>query len=355
MSNEYFISLQSCLNNNEYPTNRFSKFRNNLPSPLRLDGEWKASLIDISLPVRYYNVQTQTLAFVAPIRTPKDSTALDSYECKIDKKMEESINSTLLTDDMGQDMFHSAGSPGKDAKVAKRNKVIRICRTARLSAAFYLGVDELCAAIVQLYQNTFNDLFESGDILADLRISYSPLSNMLNLHSKLINDEIEEEEEEEEDLPEIPPILIFAKNKILLQYHFGLKCLSKSFDKGYVFFYVETDFSTELYSTNPCNLRKYAKLYVSCDCIEYSSIGNNVIKLLTSIPISSDKKTIALSTSYPTTRYHTVRSTLIDSIEIELLSNISTHELFPSPINPSDTDFVECTLHFKRVSDIFPL
>ena len=153
---EHYVTLQSCASANEYPANRFSKFRNNLAFPLRLEGDWSASLIDISLPIRYNNVQAHAIAFVVPILTPKDSTALGAYDGGCDKNMERSINNLIESEqDTDSDMYHSPGSPGiSTAKLPRRNKIISICRTARLLPVFYSSLSELGSSITQLYQAT---------------------------------------------------------------------------------------------------------------------------------------------------------------------------------------------------------
>ena len=353
-AHDIYVTLQSCASAIEYPSNRFSKFRNNLPSSLHLDaGEWVVSLLDISLPIRYFNLQAHTLAFVVPILTPKNSTAIGNYNLPYDQQMETMINTVVEEEfqDSDSQMYHSPGSPGGSPKKPRTSKIIRICRTARLLPSYNTSISELGASIVQLFQKTFKDLIESEELLAELRFTYVPITNTASLHSKELA--VRHDEDDEDDVLRVPPIQIYAKNKTLLQYHLGLNIERKTIGRSGDYYFVDIACDEELRSNFPCNLKMNSKLYVCCDCIEYSSVGNNVVKLLTSIPVSRDKKITCSHLTYlPSPRYHSVHSQHIDSIEIELLSSLVTRELFPSPMNPSDSEYVECTLHFKRVSDL---
>ena len=351
-NSEYYITLQSNACNIQYPNNRFAKFRNNLPAPLQLNGDWAASLIDITIPIRYNNVQSYTIAFVAPIKTPRNSTALDMPENSCDKIMETAINNVLTAEqDSDSGFYHSADSPS--SKKQKLNKYIRTCRTARLTTGYFTSINEIGESIVSLYKSTFSDLYESEEILAEPRFNYYPITNMAALHSKAIKTEEDEDDEDEND-EEILPIQIFTKTKNLFQYHFGIVPERKTFPSHSNMFSVELPYLDDLRSTLSCNLKKFSKLYVCCDCIDYSSVANNVVKLLTSIPFECEKKS-SMITCYPPVRYHAVRSQIIDSIEIEILSSLLIRDLFPAPINPSDTEFIECTMHFRHVNDMLSI
>ena len=339
--NEHYITLLSTACTIDYPNNTISKFRNKLASPLNLEGEWAVSLLDISLPIRYPNFQGQVIAFVAPVSSKSNTSTIETQENGVDKTMERNINSILNEDDSANETFHSPDSSGEQVFKCKR-----ICRTVWLPSGYYASIGELGAAVVKLYQSTFSDLIERGSIHAELRFTYNEIKNISYFQSKCIN-----VPDDEDDADTITSLEIFMKNQNLLKDHFGLDVLTESISDILDYCYVELSYDRDLHSSSPCNLKKLSKVYVCCDCIDYSSVANNSIKLLTGVPIVNDKKTLMYTS--PHTRYHTVQSHNIDSIEIELLSSLVSREMFPIPHNASDSEFVECTLHFKRINDSF--
>ena len=103
----------------------------------------------------------------------------------------------------------------------------------------------------------------------------------------------------------------------------------------------------------------FHKIYICSDLIEHQYVGEKSVRLLASCPLPR-KGNFHMITATP--RYHSIVSGYdlvrsIDTIEIELLSNVQKLEYFPAPLNPSENDIVECTLHFKRSSVLhsFPI
>ena len=61
--NEFDIYLESTGSMEVYPGNRMAVFRNLLPEPLQLDGDWRVALAEISLDfIKRHNVKTTIAA-----------------------------------------------------------------------------------------------------------------------------------------------------------------------------------------------------------------------------------------------------------------------------------------------------
>ena len=95
-----------------------------------------------------------------------------------------------------------------------------------------------------------------------------------------------------------------------------------------------------------CNVQRHRRLYVCSDVIESQIIGGTAKQLLGTVNIDQSGN----CDNRPTPRFLQVRGTTIESIEIELVSNIQTGELFQIPDEQSKYNVVECTLHFRRKS-----
>ena len=161
----------------------------------------------------------------------------------------------------------------------------------------------------------------------------------------------EEKNEEETNEQDILSIKIISKNAYLLETILGFDNVIKIDGSDGDEFCLEVS-SEELFSSAPCNLKLIHKMYICTDLIDHQIVGSKSLRLLASCVLPSKVNYHMIS---PSPRYHSIVSGYdsvrnFDAVEIELFSNIQNLEYFPSPLNPSDTDFVECTLHFKRSS-----
>ena len=98
--------------------------------------------------------------------------------------------------------------------------------------------------------------------------------------------------------------------------------------------------------SNPCNLTRYRRLHICTDIIDHQIVGGTSSPLLASIPIEESGRCV--DKLIP--RYLQVRGQYLESIEIALMTNTETGELFPIPRVGQNQGFVECTLHFRRKS-----
>ena len=72
--NEFDIYLESTGSMEVYPGNRMAVFRNLLPEPLQLDGDWRVALAEIVFPSSIKNVTTTSYMIYTP-KTPYDSSS----------------------------------------------------------------------------------------------------------------------------------------------------------------------------------------------------------------------------------------------------------------------------------------
>ena len=72
--NEFDIYLESTGSMEVYPGNRMAVFRNLLPEPLQLDGDWRVALAEIVFPSSIKNVTSTSYMIYTP-KTPYDSSS----------------------------------------------------------------------------------------------------------------------------------------------------------------------------------------------------------------------------------------------------------------------------------------
>lgn len=63
MGKSFYITLPSNGSMNVFPDNTVTEFRNRLPRPLHLDGEWEVGLIEFTYPYSWYQVCNETSKF----------------------------------------------------------------------------------------------------------------------------------------------------------------------------------------------------------------------------------------------------------------------------------------------------
>ena len=344
MESDKYVTLFSNTCQDQYNTNNSSKFRNKFIIPLRLEGEWKVSLLDISFPFNPINVHEQKIGFLirvsqqSPTINPDDTSGIELEE----------------------EVYFDSGTSPRDSVMSDdthpnyQNKY----RSGTLKGGYYSSIGELAEEITNLFNSLFADLKETNDLQGELCMEYDRYTNQVNVFINTLEDQPTDNVGNASKDLDTSPIKIITKNAELLEFILGFDNVTQVEGKQGNNFCLEVT-SEDQVSSNPCNLKQFNKIYVCTDVIDHQIVGNKSLRLLAScvLPLKGNYHMIS-----PSPRFHSVVSGYesvrnLDSVEIELFSNIQTLEYFPGPVNPSDNDFVECTLHFKRSSLIhsFPI
>ena len=342
MASEKYVILfsNSCIP--ECPSNTIARFRNNLNSSLNLEGDWQGGLIDISVPFKSFNFEEMEIGFYVPVSITNQMC--NDQEINYVEKVEDEesgINRTLSKIDDSAS-FHSVCEEVETTNLNEElnieESVIKttqfIFKSGTLSAGYYSSVSEIVNEIVKLYHKLFKNFHQSNNLLLDLKILYYSHLNkvsisavpLLNLHSSW-------------------SIMIGVYNNSLFENILGFQSekVQQTLDSS-EFFKLEVFQNAQLSST-PCSLKLYNKIYVCTDIIDHQHIGGISAPLLTSTSIAQNGKCkIGLS------RYHSLRFSNIESIEIQIFSNILNYEYIPCTVIQNDSEYVECTLHFRRQS-----
>ena len=307
MTSDKYITLFSNSCKQQYPANSLRKFRNKLCSPINLDGEWQVALVDLSFPFKCLNIPDPiTIQFTTPCAPQPDE------------------------DESEEEMQTAFTSTPKASKFRRRHITVvnSITRSGALSSGYYRNVDELARAINSLY----NDLFSNCDVLLHLDVTYSFFENRLVLSAHPVSNEFSLNESS---------ITIQSTNREFFETVIGLDFQESLNGTSSI----SVSSSSQLIS-NTCNLPRYRRLYVCSDIIDYQHVGGTSSQLLASLVVDecgrcSDK-------FLP--RYLPIRGMTLDTIDIELTTNLLNGEMFPLPNATSDSDYVECTLHLRRKS-----
>ena len=340
MESDKYVTLFSNTSQEQYNTNSFSKFRNKFIVPLKLEGDWKVRLLDISFPFNPINVPEQKIGFL--IRVNQLTKTLDA-------------NDTSGIEAEVDLYFDSTTSPRDSVENGETQpKIVNKYRSGTLKGGFYSSVGELAYEITNLFNSLFADLKERNVLAAGLCMEYDQATNQAKVYLNSLEEQATgnvENEEEKTNEQDISIIKIICKNAYLLETILGFDNVSKIEGRDGDEFCLEVS-PEELFSSTPCNLKLIHKIYICTDLIDHQIVGSKSLRLLASCVLPSKGNYHMIS---PAPRYHSIVSGYdsvrnFDAVEIELFSNIQNLEYFPSPLNPSDTDFVECTLHFKRSS-----
>ena len=344
METDKFVTLFSNTCQEQYNTNSFSKFRNKFIMPLKLEGDWKVSLLDISFPFNPINVQEQKIGFQLVNRG-------------LTKSLEADDTSGIAHD---EDVFFESTTSRRDSvsSADTHPKIGNNYRSGTLKGGFYSSVGELAYEITNLFNTLFADLKEGKDLQGELCMEYDHSTNQAKVYINNLEDQATENSEEEANELDSQTIRIITVNSHLLETILGFDNVMKVEGRLGSEYWLEV--SPEVhFSSSPCNLKLIHKIYICTDLIEHQIVGDKSLRLLASCVLPSKGNFHMIS---PSPRYHSIISGYdsvrnVDSVEIELFSNIQNMSYFPSPLNPSDNDFVECTLHFKRSSLIhsFPI
>jgi len=310
MSSDIYVTLMSnsCLT--QFPNNSPQKFRNKLCTPINLDGDWQVALEDLSFPFKCINItQSIKVEFIAPCFQSKVHDADNFHSPRA------SIESTPI---------ESTPEPDPTPIVIES-----VSKSGFLAKGYYRDADELGSAIMSLFHDLYKDQRASGDLILDLDYDYSEVDNKFKfVVIELLDDSTLEDQY----------LSIIASDWTPFQSHLGLDSVIS--EDG-----IQLNPTTQMIPVT-CNVPIFRRLYVCSDVIEYQQVGGTYTQLLATTPIDQSGRVECKIVP----RFLSVRGTVIESIEIELMSNIQTRGIFPIPKKPSDYDYVECTLHFRRKS-----
>ena len=313
--------------------------------PLKLEGDWKVSLLDVSFPFNPINVQEQKLGFqIIVIGQTKNLEVNDTSGVNLEEDEVYFDPTTSPRDSVTSAETH----PKSDSNY----------RSGTLKGGFYSSVGELAYEITNLFNVLFTDLKESEELHVELCMEYDQSTNRAKVYINNLGDWAQEISEDEANELETQTIRIITDNPELLETILGFDNVMQIEGREGLEYWLEVR-PEEILSSSPCNLKVIHKIYICTDLIDHQSVGDKSLRLLASCVLPSKGNFHMIS---PSPRYHSIISGYesvrnLDSVEIELFSNIHNMVYFPSPLNPSDNDFVECTLHFKRSSLIhsFPI
>ncbi len=309
MSSDIYVTLMSNSCVTQFPNNNPRKFRNKLCTPINLTGDWEVALEDLSFPFKCFNLtQSINIEFRAPCYPNK------VHDVEMFESPSASLESTPIDRRPQQQPLISIDS---------------VSKFGLLERGYYRGADELGSAIIALFHDLFNEQRASRDLLIDLDYHYSEVDNKFKFVAiPLVElDSIDDQ-----------TLTIMASDWTQLRAYLGL-------DRNI------SEVGLQLIPTiqmTPvtCNVPNFRRLYVCSDVIEYQQVAGTSTQLLASLPIDHSGRCECKIVP----RFLAVRQTVIESIEIEIMSNIHLGSLFPIPQRPSDYDYVECTMHFRRKS-----
>ena len=316
MSSDHYVTLMSNTCVEQFPDNSSRRFRNKLCNPLFLEGDWSVALEDLCFPFKCFNITNKiSLTFRAPcICTP------NSHIERIDDAEE----------------FHSPTHSSQSSPIQTNQSAAFnissteiVSRIGTLSRGYYRNADEIGGAICSLFDDLMKDKSESGELILALDYDYSEVENTFRFIAKPLT-----------NTPTVGnhAITIGASDWTQLTNQLGLeRHVSSNILRVVVY--------PEMTPAR-CNVQRHRRLYVCSDVIEYQQIGGMAKQLLGSVNIDQSGN----CDNRPSSRFLQVRGTTIESIEIELMSNIQTGELFLIPEIRTKYSCVECTLHFRRRS-----
>ena len=335
MNSEKYVTLFSNACMQRFRENRCERFTNQLSMPLQIEGDWQVSLFDITFPFKCANIDDQiSIGFLVPCRIEKDISI--SHE-----NMYSNIDMLLPCDEIGVDsqpMISDSDSLMQNESglhdMASNEAISYVFRSGYIEAGYYRSIRELGCTLVSLFETLYSDLFHSGSILSTLKFTFNSHHNQSTFYACQMTDSTES-----------MPIAVLCSSSSFLHYNFGLDCNPIVFRDGAHLFKVTID-KNGTRSTNACNLDTFTRLYVCSNIVDFQFFGPYSNRLLSSITIDDNNQSIVKVQP----RYVNVERQNIECIEIDLYSNIQTLKPFQFPNPQSDSDVVECTLHFKRCS-----
>ncbi len=288
MSSDQYVTLMSNACVDLFPDNSPRRFRNKLSNPMCLEGDWTVALEDICFPFKCYNI-TEKISIT--FRTPCICTP-NSYTERIDDDEE----------------FHSPPHSSQSSPIQNNHsasfdissKEIE-SRIGTLNRGYYRNADELGGAICALYDDLLKDKSDSGELILALDYDYSEYVNTFRFIAKPLRGASSVGDHS---------ITIGASDWTQLKNQLGLeKHISSNILKVVVY--------PEMTPTQ-CNVQRHRRLYACSDVIEYQQVGGTAKQLLGTVNIDQSGN----CDNRPSTRFLQVRGTSLDSIEIDLMSNI---------------------------------
>jgi hypothetical protein len=318
MDNDHYVTLMSNASPNEFPSNTSSKFRNKLFTPLRLEGEWKVGLLDLSLGINCENVEDQVIGFKVPVL---ESSSTTSPPAKVRQRSESftSTNDRLSSSPIDQALDENFDD---STDVTETKSEHYTYKYGVLRGGYYSSVRELLSQIVKLYKQLFKVEITSNRLLLDLVMLYDNVHDRASYYAhSLQKQEITNQ------------ILITSLHSSFFNSYLGVQ--PDEYSSGTFSLQVK-QFPQS--SQRSSSLTSYKKLYVCSDIMNEQFVGSGCYPLLTTVSIEDQH--VILKTPW----YHKVNKSYIESIEVQIFSCIeSSHE--PKSSTPS-----ECTLHFKKCS-----
>ena len=309
MSSDIYVTLLSNSCVAQFPNNNPRKFRNKLCTPINLTGEWEVALEDLSFPFKCFNLtKSINIEFSAPCYPNK------LHDVEMFQSPSGSLESTPIDRRQEQQPIIS---------------IETIRKSGVLARGYYRTADELGSAISALFHDLFNEQRASGDLLIDLDYDYSEVDNKFKFAALPLF---------ELDSQEHQTLTIVASDWTSLGPYLGLD--RNIWEAG-----LQLNPTIEMTPVT-CNVPNFIRLYVCSDVIEYQQFAGTSTQLLAALPIDHSGRCECKIVP----RFLSLRQTTIESIEIEIMSNIQLGSLFPIPQRPSDYDYVKCTMHFRRKS-----
>ena len=320
MSSEFYITLTSSACLEQYPGNSVKKFTNKLCTPLCLEqqqqGEWQVALEDLSFPFKCFNIiEPIQLTFIVPCQ-----------ETCVPPPRTRSASCCILDGE-----FHSAESTPIDTSCDRRStpkRIVSVSRSATLSRGYYRSAEEIGIAITSLFRDVYKERLADSELCLDLDYEFSEMSNKFTFIAIPLVDLDSDDELN---------ITLHASDWSTIGSILGIETTCSG-----TFVISQTLAITNLH----CCLPVYRRLYVCSDIVDYQQFCPTSAKILASLPIDHSGRTECKHVG----RFLPVKGTHIECIEIEIFSNIQHRTLFQVPAHPSEYDFVECTLHFRRKS-----
>ena len=333
MEDNFYINLPSNVITHKYSTdNSIANFTTKLPAHISLDGRWEVGLVEMSYTKSWYNLpQKHFIELWYLEKNNNKQFKIVKMSGELEKGNYETIDQLIVAiNKLAVDMDRSKGVPEQtpELTVDTKTRVVTIKNGLYKSHRVFLLPDkELCQILgfdyikqVQLYNDVFliYNYVDSGIIKDDMNQKYNKLvqgdepdthDNVFEKPDDMFNDEIEKPKK---------------SNKRLNRLNKNLKLFL---------------------SEQPYDLSSgYHSLFVYCNIVKPSYVGNTYTQLLRLVEIPSDKNFgDQVLITYPNTFYIPLLTQEFETIEIDIKTE--TGESMPFEFGRSII-----TLHFRRKS-----
>ena len=263
METDKFVTLFSNTCQEQYNTNSFSKFRNKFITPLKLEGDWKVSLLDISFPFNPINVQEQKIGF-------------QIGGSAVTKSLEADETSGIVNE---EDVYFESASSHRDSDATAEThpKICNKFRSGTLKGGFYSSVGELAYEMTNLFNTLFADLKEGKELQGELCMEYDQSTNQAKVYVINLEDEATENSEDEANELESQTIRIITDNPELLETILGFDNVMEIEGRAGNEYWLEVS-PEVVFSSSPCNLKLIHKIYICTDLIEHLIVGDKSLR-----------------------------------------------------------------------------